>query len=179
MKNARRGSLRRRRSERWPWQMEALSSRIHMDSIPAAISITLIAERQRSESIWQNCPSKFLFLILKWTLPIIEKYLFRFFSYDKTRGACKPVYLRRLCPDLLDDLLSVKDHLNLFSRRDDCRSVCTPELISTTVIPSPEPEESTNDMEAAYNENSFGGFELEWRGVNRTSWIFHVFTNKK
>ncbi|CAG5102111.1 Oidioi.mRNA.OKI2018_I69.chr1.g147.t1.cds [Oikopleura dioica] len=96
----------------------------------------------------------------------------KFFSYDKSRGACKPVFLRRLCPDLLDDLLAVKDHLNLFSRRDDCRSICTPELISTTDVPAShealEPEESTNDMEAANNENSFGGFEiLEWRGVNR------------
>jgi len=89
----------------------------------------------------------------------------KFFSFDRTRKACKPVYLRRLCPDLLKNLLSIKDHLNLFSRRDDCRSVCNPpELVRTTATTTTD--ESQKSEEANLN-NEKNELITEWRGVNR------------
>ena len=93
----------------------------------------------------------------------------KFFSFDKTRKACKPVYLRRLCPDLLDNLLAIKDHLNLFSRRDDCRSVCTPELVPTVATVAVEVEDNSDETEKSdeANHNGKNEFNMEWRGVNR------------
>jgi len=92
----------------------------------------------------------------------------KFFSFEKTEKACKPVYLRRLCPDLLENLLSIKEHLNLFSRRDDCRSVCTPpELVTTTATDVVEDKEAVDENQNSEEANENNEFSIEWRGVNR------------
>jgi hypothetical protein len=92
----------------------------------------------------------------------------KFFSFDRTQKACKPVYLRRLCPDLLNNLLAIKDHLNLFSRRDDCRSVCTPpELVPTVATVAVEDTDDSDESETSEEANGNNEFNMEWRGVNR------------